>query len=71
MQVTGAVPVLVSARLQMLLSAAGPGPTPRLARNGAAASPQSYSTVRVRRHRSRTDEARGDLAWSGEKTLLG
>ena len=69
MQVTGAVPVLVSARLQMLLSAAGPGPTPRLARNGAAPSPHSYSTVRVPASPELPRTNRGDLAWNGEKTL--
>ena len=41
MQVTASAPVLVSARLRMLLSATGPGLTPSLACNGAAASPQS------------------------------
>ena len=69
MQVTGAAPVLVRARLQMLLSASGPRLTPTLARNGAATSSQSYSTVRVRASPEPPRANRGVPAWNGEKTL--
>ena len=69
MQVTASAPVLVSARLQMLLSAAGPGLTPSLACNGTAASPLSYSTVRPEASPVPPRANRAARAWNGEKTL--
>ena len=69
MQVTGAAPILVRARLQMLLSASDPRLTPTLARNGAERSPQSYSTVRVRMSPEPPRANRGVPAWNGAKTL--